>query len=324
MAWSNGLLRRGLRNTDERVAADKPVTPTFLFALLLYGPIAQVIESLPPQRWHELGAIVEACDRTLRAAATRVTIPRRVALGVRRNVRLQPRLEQPRGKRALAVARAAALSLGIRPADAARRAWAWRRRRLPLGGHSCRRPNPNSACGLVDTLASSRSARLQQNPAASGERGAECAAERCRRCRCAARSPPAAPSALSRPGLNALASGLSSASGQQSRRSRDAGAPRSRGTGRAARARGSLRQSSLYGSKPMGPVAQPDFVNAVAGAAHAARRDRVLRELRQLERALGRAPAARALGPAPHRSGSAAVRATAAASSESCSCRIPG
>jgi poly(A) polymerase len=95
------LLRQGLRNTDERVAADKPVTPTFLFALLLYGPIAQAIESLPPQRWHEIGAIVEACDRALRAASTRVTIPRRVALGVREMYALQPRLEQPRGKRAL-------------------------------------------------------------------------------------------------------------------------------------------------------------------------------------------------------------------------------
>jgi poly(A) polymerase len=95
------LLQQGLRNTDERVAADKPVTPAFLFALLLYGPIAQAIESQPPQHWHEVGTIVEACDRMLRAASARVTIPRRVALGVREMYALQPRLEQPRGKRAL-------------------------------------------------------------------------------------------------------------------------------------------------------------------------------------------------------------------------------
>jgi len=95
------LLRHGLRNTDERVAADKPVTASFLFALLLYGPIAATIESLPPQRWHELGAIVAACERCLREAAARVTIPRRIALGVREMYALQPRLEQPRGRRAL-------------------------------------------------------------------------------------------------------------------------------------------------------------------------------------------------------------------------------
>jgi len=95
------FLQQGLRNTDQRVAADKPVTPTFLFALLLYGPIAAAIESLPRQRWHEIGAIVEACDRALREASARVTIPRRVALGLREMFAFQPRLEQPRGKRAL-------------------------------------------------------------------------------------------------------------------------------------------------------------------------------------------------------------------------------
>ena len=77
------------------------MTPTYLFALLLYGPIAEAIESLPPQRWHEIGAIVEACDRALREASARVTIPRRVALGLREMYAFQPRLEQPRGKRAL-------------------------------------------------------------------------------------------------------------------------------------------------------------------------------------------------------------------------------
>jgi poly(A) polymerase len=95
------LLLHGLRNTDERVAADKPVTASFLFALLLYGPIAATIEALPPQRWHEMGAIVGACERAVREAAARVTIPRRIALGVREMYALQPRLEQPRGRRAL-------------------------------------------------------------------------------------------------------------------------------------------------------------------------------------------------------------------------------
>jgi len=95
------LLVQGLGNTDTRVAEDKPVTPTFLFALLLYGPIAGAIEALPPDRWNEPRAILEACDRALREAQQRVTIPRRVALGVREMYALQPRLEGPRGRRAL-------------------------------------------------------------------------------------------------------------------------------------------------------------------------------------------------------------------------------
>src|SRR5690349_2506757 len=60
------LLRQGLVNTDQRVAAGKPVTPTFLFALLLYGPIAEIIEKQPQDKWHDIGTIVDAVDRAAR------------------------------------------------------------------------------------------------------------------------------------------------------------------------------------------------------------------------------------------------------------------
>jgi poly(A) polymerase len=95
------LLSKGLENTDARVLADRPVTPTFLFALLLYGPIAAQIEATPPERWHEAATILTACDAALREAQDRISIPRRFALGVREMFALQPRLEHPRGKRAL-------------------------------------------------------------------------------------------------------------------------------------------------------------------------------------------------------------------------------
>jgi len=97
------LLVQGLRNTDGRVQADKPVTPTFLFALLLYGPIAGIIESTPPERWHELGTILDACDLAARQAQTHIAIPKRFSQGVREMFGLQPRLEHPRGRRALRV-----------------------------------------------------------------------------------------------------------------------------------------------------------------------------------------------------------------------------
>ena len=97
------LLIQGLCNTDDRVQADKPVTPTFLFALLLYGPIAGIIEATPPERWHELGTILDACDLAARQAQTNVAIPKRFSLGVREMFGLQPRLEHPRGRRALRV-----------------------------------------------------------------------------------------------------------------------------------------------------------------------------------------------------------------------------
>lgn len=97
------LLIQGLKNTDERAQAGKPVTPTYLFALLLYGPIAREIESSPPQHWHELHTILEACDRAVREAHKHMSIPRRFSLGLREMFALQPRLEHPRGRRALRV-----------------------------------------------------------------------------------------------------------------------------------------------------------------------------------------------------------------------------
>jgi poly(A) polymerase len=96
-----GLLEQGLRDTDARVAADRPVTPTYLLALLLYGPIAARIEAMPAERWTEPSAILEACDAALREANQRVAIPKRFSLGVRELIALQPRLESPRGRRAL-------------------------------------------------------------------------------------------------------------------------------------------------------------------------------------------------------------------------------
>jgi poly(A) polymerase len=97
------VLIQGLKNTDERAQAGKPVTPTYLFALLLYGPIAREIESSPPQHWHELHTILEACDRAVREAQKHMSIPRRFSLGLREMFALQPRLEHPRGRRALRV-----------------------------------------------------------------------------------------------------------------------------------------------------------------------------------------------------------------------------
>jgi poly(A) polymerase len=95
------LLLKGLANTDERAIAGRPVTPTFLLALLLYGPIAQIIEAMPPEKWHELTAIVDACDRAVRQAQAHLMIPRRFSLGLSEMFSLQPRLEHPSGRRAL-------------------------------------------------------------------------------------------------------------------------------------------------------------------------------------------------------------------------------
>jgi poly(A) polymerase len=95
------MLIRGLENVDVRVLADKPVTPAFLFALLMYGPVGVEIEKAPRARWNEIGTILEAVDQAMRVVQPRVAVHRRFVLGMRDMFALQPRLESPRGRRAL-------------------------------------------------------------------------------------------------------------------------------------------------------------------------------------------------------------------------------
>jgi 2-amino-4-hydroxy-6-hydroxymethyldihydropteridine diphosphokinase len=57
------------------------------------------------------------------------------------------------------------------------------------------------------------------------------------------------------------------------------------------------RHSSLYGSRPLGPIAQPDYVNAVAVLLTQLEAPQLLGELRSLERELGRATSFERWGP---------------------------
>lgn len=58
-----------------------------------------------------------------------------------------------------------------------------------------------------------------------------------------------------------------------------------------------VRCSSLYGSTPMGPIAQPDFVNAVAALLTQLDARQLFEQLRGLEAALGRDAHAEHWGP---------------------------
>lgn len=58
-----------------------------------------------------------------------------------------------------------------------------------------------------------------------------------------------------------------------------------------------VARSSLYRTKPYGPVVQPDFVNAAVGLLTQLAAHDVLRELRALEAAMGREPGRERWGP---------------------------
>ena len=56
-------------------------------------------------------------------------------------------------------------------------------------------------------------------------------------------------------------------------------------------------RSGLYGSRPMGPADQPDFVNAVAGVLTQLAPGALLHEVRAIERAFGRPESRQKWGP---------------------------
>ena len=115
-----------------------------------------------------------ACDRAMREAQGRISIPKRFSLGVREMFALQPRLEHPRGRRALRMIEQPRFRAGLRPAAAARRAWAWRiARNRSSGGRACRkcrRPTA-SAWRMRSALAASAAAARPRRPWRRRRRG---------------------------------------------------------------------------------------------------------------------------------------------------------
>jgi len=95
------LLRLGLENTDERVRADKAVTPTFLFAVLLWPAILRAAGSPQGPLPSDPQLLMTAVDDVLGRQLRRVTIPKRFGLPMRDLVLLQPRFERRSGRRAL-------------------------------------------------------------------------------------------------------------------------------------------------------------------------------------------------------------------------------
>jgi len=95
------VLRLGLASTDERVHAERAVTPTFLFAVLLYGPITRLAAERSAAGVPAPQAFAEAADSVISAQVKRIAVPKRFTLPLRELLALQPRFERREGRRAL-------------------------------------------------------------------------------------------------------------------------------------------------------------------------------------------------------------------------------
>jgi len=93
------LLVRGLVNTDKRVLYGKPVTPGFLFAVLLWEPVRQLAERNLAGGDDQAVAVQRASSAVLVEQVKRVSIPRRFSTMSREIWHLQHRFHTTKGKR---------------------------------------------------------------------------------------------------------------------------------------------------------------------------------------------------------------------------------
>jgi len=95
------VLRLGLQGTDERVRADKSVTPTFLFAVLLWPALRRAYDRVPHAEESIIPDLLDTCDQVTFRQQKRIAVPKRFTLPMRDLIALQPRFERSDGKRAL-------------------------------------------------------------------------------------------------------------------------------------------------------------------------------------------------------------------------------
>lgn len=102
-ANKSGALRRmliqGLRNTDARIAADEPVSPAFLFAVLLWPAYCRELAQLQAQGVHLTEAQQRAADRVTVHQVARTALPRRFSLPMQDIWLIQPRFTLRQRKR---------------------------------------------------------------------------------------------------------------------------------------------------------------------------------------------------------------------------------
>ena len=94
------MVLRGLENTDARVAEGKPVTPAFLFAVLLWEPVRARAETLQADGMSEIQALQSAGETVIAQSIRHVALPKRFSLQTREIWVMQARLHRRNGKRA--------------------------------------------------------------------------------------------------------------------------------------------------------------------------------------------------------------------------------
>jgi poly(A) polymerase len=97
------LIESALENTDARIRDDKPITPAFLFAILLWFPLLARTKKLQAEGVYPLPALEQAMAQVIMEQNQLVCIPKRFTQVMREIWLLQFRFEKRHGGRALKI-----------------------------------------------------------------------------------------------------------------------------------------------------------------------------------------------------------------------------
>ena len=99
-AQTTRLMEVAMKNTDERIAVQKPVTPAFLLAAILWQPVRERADVLQAEGMQEYLALGQAADEVMAKQVQRTAIPRRFSVVTRQIWTMQPRFNNTHGRRA--------------------------------------------------------------------------------------------------------------------------------------------------------------------------------------------------------------------------------
>jgi poly(A) polymerase len=92
-----------LKSTDERVRADKPVSPGFLFAALLWHEVLAAWKVAQEEGLSPMPALFKAMDHVIHVQAEKLSVPRRYGADMKDIWAMQPRFLGRSGRRPYAV-----------------------------------------------------------------------------------------------------------------------------------------------------------------------------------------------------------------------------
>lgn len=98
--YTHTLISEALTNTDLRIKQNKPVTPAFLFAALLWPALPAKALRLQERGMPPIAAMQEAAHELIVEQCQRIAIPKRFTMPIREIWDMQERLPRRSGKRA--------------------------------------------------------------------------------------------------------------------------------------------------------------------------------------------------------------------------------